>query len=341
MMSERSRQSRIVVAAVQATPVLLDREATLEKTLLLVEEAAGRGAEVVAFPETWLPGYPVWAYGAAGWEDERAKRVHARLIDQSVAVPSPTTDALCEAAATYQIELVVGINERDIEWSQGTLYNSQLFIGSDGRIRGVHRKLVPTHAERLVWGQGDGSTLDVFTTPLGRVGGLVCWEHWMPLARFAMHAQGEQLHVAAWPEATSVEHLASRHYAFEGRCFVLCCGATMRTSDIPADFELRDAIPALGSQSDDPDELLRGGSGVIGPNGEWIAGPVYGKEEIVVAEVDLRRIAEEQQTFDAVGHYNRPDVFQLTVDRRSRSHVQWVTDLSPQPAPTSMSATQI
>jgi nitrilase len=309
----------IVVAAVQAAPVFLDREATVDKAIALIEEAANEGAKLVAFPETWVPGYPSWIYHAAKWDDPGSKRAFAQLLANSVQVPSPSTAALCVAAREADVHVVVGIHERDSAFSTGTIYNSLVFISPQGEILGTHRKLVPTHAERIVWGRGDGSTLHVFETPLGRVGGLICWEHWMPLTRFAMHAKGEQIHVAAWPDADDAHHLASRHYAFEGRCYVLCVGSYTTARDLPADFELADAMGV----SDD-DELLIGGSGIIGPDGRWLSGPVGGRETIVYAELDMARIAEEQQALDAAGHYNRPDVFSLTVDERPRRQVEWL-----------------
>jgi nitrilase len=322
---EEPVQSDVFVAAVaQAAPVFLDRDATVEKAVRLIEEAADQSAKLIAFPETWIPGYPNWIYRAAGWEEPRSKRAFARLQRNAVEIPSPATDALCRAARAAGAYVVVGIHERDVQFSQGTLYNSLLFISDLGEILGVHRKLVPTHAERIVWGRGDGSTLHVFDTPLGRLGGLVCWEHWMPLARFAMHAKGEQLHVAAWPDAEDVHHLASRHYAFEGRCYVLCAGSYMTTRDLPPDFELAAEMGATVEPGGDAAELLPGGSGIIGPDGAWLAGPVSGREEIIYAEIDLGRIAEEQQALDTAGHYNRPDVFSLTVDERPKPQVSWV-----------------
>jgi nitrilase len=306
-------------AAVQAAPVFLERDATVEKAVGLIEEAAGEGAKLVAFPETWIPGYPSWIYHAAEWDEPGSKRTFARLQRNAVQVPSPATDALCRAARAAGAHVVMGIHEQDAEYSMGTIYNSLLFISDEGEILGCHRKLVPTHAERIVWGQGDGSTLHVFDTPFGRLGGLVCWEHWMPLTRFAMHAKGEQVHVAAWPDADDVHQLASRHYAFEGRCYVLCVGSYATAHDLPDDFELAEAMRLAGD-----DELLVGGSGIIGPDGSWVAEPVAGREAIVYGEIDLGRIAEEQQALDAAGHYNRPDVFSLTVDERPRRQVNWV-----------------
>jgi nitrilase len=308
-----------IAAAVQAPPVFLDRDATVERAVRLIEEASGEGARIVTFPEAWIPGYPSWIYHAAEWDEPRSKRTFARLQRNALQVPSPATDALCRAARAAKAQVVIGIHEQDADYSLGTIYNSLLFISDQGEILGAHRKLMPTHAERIVWGQGDGSTLHVFDTPFGRLGGLICWEHWMPLTRFAMHAKGEQVHVAAWPDADDVHQLASRHYAFEGRCYVLCVGSYATARDLPADFELAQAMGLTGD-----DELLVGGSGIIGPDGSWIAEPVSGREAIVYGEIDLGRIAEEQQALDAAGHYNRPDVFSLTVDERPRRQVNWV-----------------
>ncbi len=313
-----------LAAAVQHAPDYFDRDASVEKAIALIGEAAGNGAQLVVFPEAWLPGYPAYIFGAAGWEDAASKRTFARLHRNAVEVPSPATEALCRAARANGVHVVMGCTERDTAFSGGTLFNSLLFIGGDGSLLGVHRKLIPTHAERIVWGQGDGSTLHVFDTPVGRVGGLICWEHWMPLARFAMHAQAEQVHVAVWPEVPDVHQLASRHYAFEGRCFVICAGSFLTAAHLPADFELAGAMTAAGDFGQQDDVILPGGSGIIGPDGQWIVGPAGPEETIVYGEIDLTRIAAEQQALDAAGHYNRPDVFHLEVDTRARQQISWI-----------------
>lgn len=247
-------------------------------------------------------------------------------MENSITVPGPEIDILREAARRNHAMVVIGVNERDTQFSRGTLYNSMVYISDMGELLGVHRKLVPTHAERMIWGAGDGSDLKVFDTNLGRVGGLVCWEHWMPLARFAMHAKGEQVHIATWPEVPEIHHLASRHYAFEGRCFVICVGSFMTMDHIPEDFVRRPAMLAGGDFGGDQNTLLPGGSGIIGPDGQWISGPVSGKEAIVYGEIDLDRIGEEQFALDVAGHYNRPDIFDLTVDERPKGQVKWIRD---------------
>jgi predicted amidohydrolase len=313
------------VAAVQAAPVFLDRDATVEKAVRLIAEGAAGGAELVAFPETWIPGYPAWIFGAAGWDDAAQKRAFGRLNANAVELPSPAVDVLCRAAKKAGVVVATGMTERDARTSRGTLYNSILYISNRGQVLGVHRKLMPTHAERIVWGQGDGSTLHVFATQVGRVGGLACWEHWMPLTRFAMHAKGEQIHVAAWPEVGDPElhRFCTRHYAFEGRCFALCVmGARVGPEDLPDGFELADA---MGATDDFVNREPAGGTCVFAPDGTVIADSVAGEETIVYADLDLGRIPEEQAALDVVGHYNRPDVFTFSVDERSREPVATIS----------------
>ena len=309
----------VKVAAVQAAPVFLDREASVAKACRLIAEAGSHGARLAVFPETWLPGYPVWldvAPGAALWDHQPAKDVFARLVANAVEVPGRATDALGAAAAQAGCAVVMGINERERGHRSGTLYNAIVTFGPDGRLLGRHRKLIPTYTERLIWGRGDGSTLDVYDTPLGRVGGLVCWEHWMPLARHAMHVTGEQIHAALWPTVHDLHLVASRHYAFEGRCFVVAVGSVLRRDQVPDDLEV------FRGDGLAPDaHLLAGGSAIIGPDGQCLAGPAGPEETILYADLDLARIAAEHLTFDAVGHYGRPDVFTLTVNTAPQTHL--------------------
>src|SRR5699024_2908253 len=316
-------------SAVQAIPVWFDLEGAIDKAVKLIEEAASEGARLIAFPETWIPGYPTYMYGSADWDDHEAKIAHRQLMENSITIPGPEVDRLCAAAKANNAMVVMGANERDSEFSRGTLYNSMIYISDQGELLGVHRKLVPTHAERIIWGQGDGSGLHVFDTSLGKVGGLVCWEHWMPLTRYAMHAKGEQVHIATWPEVPDIHHLASRHYAFEGRCFVICVGSFQTMDDVPENFIRRDAMVAGGDFGGGDNVLLPGGSGIIGPDGQWVSGPVAGKESIVYGEIDLNRVAEEQLAFDPTGHYNRPDIFQLTVDTQKKAPANWISDNEP------------
>jgi predicted amidohydrolase len=317
-----------VAAIAQVAPKFLDLDASLERAVAAIGEAAAGGARLVVFGETWLPGYPVWADAGIPWEGAVAKAAYAQLQRNSVEIPGPAVDVLAAAARKHRVHVVIGVNERDARYSRGSLYNTLLYLSDAGEVLGAHRKLVPTHSERVIWGQGDGSTLHVFDTALGRLGGLICWEHWMPLTRFAMHAKGEQVHVAAWPDMPEIHHIASRSYAFEARSYVLCAGLVLRLADVQVEGPL---LEHLSDMADDDGLLLTGGSGIIAPDGEWIAGPVAGQEAIVYAELDLGRIDEEHQALDTVGHYNRPDVFRLIVDETAREPVTWET-AEPPPA---------
>jgi nitrilase len=311
-----------IVAIAQIAPAFLDLEASLARAADAIAEAASNDARLVVFGETWLPGYPVWADAGLPWDDDASKATYARLQANAVEVPGPGVDVLATVAREHEVHVAMGINERDARFSRGTLYNTLLYVSDRGDILGAHRKLVPTHSERVIWGMGDGSTLHVVDTPIGRVGGLICWEHWMPLARFAMHAKGEQIHVAAWPDTPEVHHLASRTYAFEGRCYVLCAGQVLPLSAVP------EALPVyrrIAEMADDEGFVLTGGSGVIAPDGEWVTGPVDG-ETIVYADVDLVRISEEQQALDTAGHYHRPDVFRVTVDETPRPPINFTSE---------------
>src|SRR5699024_1478357 len=219
----------VKAAAVQATPVFLDLDRTVSKTVDLIAEAGRNGAALVAFPEAWIPGYPLWIYASAAWQDPAVKKAYARLANNSLTIPGPATERLCHAARSAGVTVVLGASERDTQSSGGTLYNSQLFISPAGTVLGVRRKLMPTHAERMLWGRGDGSDLQVHDSPSGRIGGLICFEHWMPLTRFAMHSLAEHIHIASWPTVLEMDQLASQHYAFEGRTFVLSVGAYLET----------------------------------------------------------------------------------------------------------------
>jgi len=303
-----SKQVRVAIA--QSAPAYLDKRASLAKALDLIQQAAKRGAQLVAFGETWLPGYPAWldvCPGAALWENASAKDVFARLRSNSIVVPSEEVNALREAAQDLKIAIVIGVNERvDSGPGNGTLYNSLLTISEDGQLGNHHRKLVPTYTERLVWGNGDGRGLEALPTSAGRVGGLICWEHWMPLARMAVHNSGEHIHVAVWPTVHELHQLASRHYAFEGRCFVLAVGLMMPAEDLPR--ELRDGAALLSGGSQ---WIERGGSAIIGPDSRYILYPVFDREELLVSDLDLTQIDRQLMTFDVSGHYARPDLFRF------------------------------
>jgi predicted amidohydrolase len=288
--------------------VVLNLAGCIAKACAWIGEAGRRGAQMVAFPETWVPTYPLWCdSGTFGkWGDAASKRVQARLAQNSLAIPSRETEQLAKAARAAHCAVVLGANELD---RSGSLYNTLLFISAEGEILGRHRKLVPTFGERLVWGYGDAAGLRTYDVGGARLGGLVCWEHWMPLSRQVLHAEGEQVHVAAWPHAGEIHQLASRHYAFEGRAFVLVAASYLKKSDLPGDFELAGDFAAA------PEALLGGGSAVIAPDASYVVEPVREREELLTAELDLERIAEEKLTLDVAGHYSRPDLFELRVNR--------------------------
>ncbi|HET8921905.1 MAG TPA: carbon-nitrogen hydrolase family protein [Candidatus Acidoferrum sp.] len=308
---QRAAESkRVRVAIAQSAPIYLDKRASLTKALDLVQQAAKRDALLVAFGETWLPGYPAWldvCPGAALWENTSAKEVFAKLRNNSITVPGEEVNALSEAARDLKIAIVMGASERvDAGPGNGTLYNALLTISEDGQLRNHHRKLVPTYTERLVWGNGDGRGLEAVSTSAGRIGGLICWEHWMPLARMAMHDSGEHIHVAVWPTVHELHQLASRHYAFEGRCFVLAVGLMMPSEDLPS--HLHDgATLRLG----DSKWIERGGSAIIGPDSRYVLDPVFDRDELVISDLDLTQIDREMMTFDVSGHYARPDLFRF------------------------------
>jgi predicted amidohydrolase len=299
------------IAAAQVAPAFLD----IERSLAIAEDWIGRaneaGVELLVFPETWLPGYPFWidtSPGAALWDHPPAKQLFRRLFENSLELPSEAMQRLTRAAAEAGVSLVMGLHER----IGGTLYNSMAYVSASGELLGVHRKLIPTYTERMIWGRGDGSTLVAVETPIGRVGGLVCWEHWMPLARQAMHQQGEVIHAAVWPWVHEVHLLASRSYAFEGRCFVVAAGSVLWRDHLPGGFSLLEEL-----EGDGP--WLSGGSSIIGPDARIIAGPAGPEEALVVAEIDPGEVIEGRLTLDVSGHYARPDVFTFEIDDRSRT----------------------
>ncbi len=307
---------RFKAAAVQAAPVFLEREATVEKACGLIREAAGEGARLIVFPETWIPGYPVWTHGPARWEHEPTKRLYARFYRQCVTIPGPATDSLCEAARDCGAHVVMGVNEIDAGGLDRTIYNTLLFIDDRGNILGKHRKITPTYHERLIWGAGNAEGMKVYETSLGKLGGLICWEHWVPLARYYLYTQGEQIHCAVWPVAEEMFQVACRHYAHEGRVFVISACSYLTREMFPEDFEL------AGDLKKKTGVIFNGGSAIIGPDGHFLAGPAYDTETILYADIDTQTIYEESQKLDVVGHYSRPDLFRLLVNKKPKRYVE-------------------
>jgi predicted amidohydrolase len=310
-----------VFPTIRAAIVQAEQSATLNDalsaTVARAEQAADSGARLIVFPETWLPHYPMWLDVCERvnlWDDAAVKRVYARYAGESVSVGGPVTRQLGELAQRLAATLVIGVSERvERGPGRGTLFNSLLTFGLDGRLVNHHRKLMPTHTERLVWGLGDADGLRAVDVDDVSVGGLICWEHWMPLARQAMHEAGEQVHVAVWPQVKEMNHVASRHYAFEGRCFVLAAGSLMRARVLPPE------LPIAGEARADDALVMHGGSAIIGPDGQYVVQPVYDREEILVATLDAARTAEESMALDVSGHYSRPDCLRLVRETRGRS----------------------
>jgi nitrilase len=295
----------VKVACCQVEPVVFDREATLDKLATVAAEAAAQGAELVVLPETFVPVYPssAWAKALAGWAEPGAKEAFALLARESVAVPGPACDRLGEIAREHGIWLVTGVNEVDPE-RPGTIYNSLLYHDPEGALALHHRKLVPTNHERLVWGQGDGRGLRAIETPLGRLGGLICWENYMPLARFSLYDSGIEVYIASTADDGDTWQATLVHIAREGRSYVVSPSHFQRAQAYPADFPLRGHLEGR-------DLLGRGGSAILGPDGSYLAGPVYDEEAILYAELDPARLLEERQRFDPAGHYHRPDLLRL------------------------------
>jgi nitrilase len=287
----------LTAACIQAEPVLFDRAATIERIAELAAEAAGNGAQLILFPEAFIPAYPSnrWVqFLSAGGE---GKPVYAKLARESLEVPGPDTERLGEIAREHGLWLAVGANEL----ARGTIYNALLVFGPDGKLALHHRKLMPTNHERLVWGLGDGAGLEAVETDLGRVGGLICWENLMPLARFALYETGVEIYLAPTADDSEQWHDSIRHIARESRAFVLSCCVFQRASSYPDDVPLAEGDELMG----------RGGSAILAPDGSYLAGPAWDEEAILYAELDPQRLYEERQRFDPAGHYHRPDVFQL------------------------------
>jgi nitrilase len=301
--------SSIVADAVQAAPVFLDREATLEKAMGCIDDAARRGVGLIVFPEAFLSGYPIWL---SGKEPAVEQEAFADLWESGIDVPGPETDRLGEAARAADAVVVMGVNERESAYGRTTLYNTLLTFDRDGRLVRHHRKIVPTYKERTVWGAGDGSGLEVAETGIGRLGGLICWENFMPLARYHQYAQGISVYIAVTVDDSESWHHLMRAIAAEGRLYVVSVSQQFSRSSVPGH-------PHLRGFPDDANELMGGGSAIIAPGGSVIAGPLRGEEGILTATLDFREVIKERHSLDVTGHYARPDLFQLTIDTSPRA----------------------
>jgi nitrilase len=304
----------MVAAAVQAAYVLMDRESTLDKAVGLVREASAEGARLVVLPEAFLPGTPIWIDSNVVWEND--ERWYTMLLDQAVVVPSQTTERLGAAARDAGAYFVVGVDEREPHGT--TIYNTILYFGPDGSLLGKHRKLMPTGSERTVWGMGDGSTLGVYETPFGRLGGLICWENYMPLTRFYMYSLGVDVWVAPTLATGGGWTATLRHIALEGSMWVIGVNPCVHVEQIPADFPDRDLVWRADR---DGEWVEPGNSAIVDPRGEFVAGPATNEDTILFAEIDVNKGRARRRKFDPVGHYNRPDVFRLSIDLGARPAV--------------------
>jgi nitrilase len=313
------QETNIAVAVVQAAPVLFDREATVRKTCDLISEASSAGANLVLFPEAFIPAYPRGLiFGTVvGSRTPEGRQTWQVYRDNAISVPGPELETIGKAARQAGVYVAIGVIERDSQFSGGTLYCTLAYIGPDGSLLGKHRKLKPTAAERLVWGEGDGSTLTTVDTPYGTMGGLICWENYMPLARMAMYGKGVDIYLAPTADHRDSWHATLQHIGFEGRCYVLGCNQFVTRDMYPDD------LPGVLDLDGQPEVMCRGGSAIISPMGEVLTGPLYGKEGILYADLDLEAIGRSRFDFDVTGHYARPDVFRLTVDESTRHPVHF------------------
>ena len=322
----------VTVAAVQAAYVLMDQQACVDKAVRLMSQAVDGGARIVVFPEAFIPGTPIWIDSRPVWDGDGDW--YAMLVDQAVVVPGPVTEALAAAAGKVGAYLVIGVQEREPHGA--IIYNTTLYFGPDGALLGKHRKLVPTGSERTVWGMGDGSTLPVISTPYGRLSGLTCWENFMPLARYYLYSQGVDIWAAPTLAPSDGWVAAMRHIALEGRCYVIGVNPCLHLDQIPADFPHRERLWA--AQDGDGGWVEPGNSVIVDPTGKILAEPAQHEETILYADVDLASVHAARRFFDPVGHYSRPDIFQLQVDTRSRPCV--VTHQPPDNQPEAEPAPQ-
>ena len=309
----------IKAAVIQAAPILFNREASVEKACHLTQEAAAQGAQLILFPEAFIPAYPRGlSFGAViGSRSPQGRLTWQTYWANAVNLPSPATEALGAAARQANAYLAIGVIERDSQFSGGTLYCTLLYFGPNGKLIGKHRKLKPTASERLIWGEGDGSTLTVLDTEIGKIGGLICWENYMPLARMAMYGKGVELYLAPTADARDSWQATLQHIACEGRCFVLGCNQYVTKSMYPPDLNASDELAGQ------PETMCRGGSVIVSPLGRVLAGPLYDQEGLLFADLDMAEIPQSKFDFDVTGHYARPDVFHLVVNEKPLSPVTY------------------
>lgn len=305
------------LAIVQKPPVFLDKQKTIELAVTTVNEAAENGAEMIVFSETFIPGYPTWVWRLRpGGDWNLSEELHAKLLNNAVVIESNDLAPMYEVAKKHNVTIVCGIEERDSKLSQSTIYNTVITIGPNGTLLNKHRKLMPTNPERMVWGFGDASGLKVVDTPIGRVGTLLCWENFMPLARYALYAQGVEIYIAPTYDSGDAWIGTLQHIAREGCCWVVGCGNLLKGSDIPEDFPEKESL-----YPDDNEWVNPGDSIVISPGGEIVAGPMRKEAGILYYEVDREKVSISKRAFDVTGHYSRPDIFTLHINDKPQSPV--------------------
>jgi len=316
-------KDEITIALAQIVPVWFNREKTVEKVCESITDAAVASCDLVAFGETLVPGYPFWLEysNVTAFNSPFHKAFHAEYLNQAVCIERGDLQSVCDLAREKQIAVYLGILELPLDRGGKSIYASLVFINKNGEIGSVHRKLMPTHDERMTWAIGDGHGLRVHELGAFTVGGLNCWENWMPLARTALYAQGEDLHIAVWPGSRRNTEDITRFIAKESRSYVASVSSLMRKSDLPSDMPNIETISA-----NSPDFLADGGSCIAGPDGEWLIEPFCNEEKLLVATLDHKHVREERQNFDPTGHYSRPDVLKLKVDRRRQSAAKFDDD---------------
>jgi len=334
---EGTRSKTFRIAAIQACPVYMNREQTIQKACSLIREAGRNGAALAVFPEAFVPGYPVWVWFVPPGQTRPLREAYSELHSNSITIPSESTEMLCKAARETGVTVAIGVNERNAEASGSTLYNTILYIGGDGTILGRHRKLVPTGGERLVWGMGDGSDLEVYDLPFAKLSGLLCWENYMPLARHMLSALGAQIHVAPTWDRGEPWLSTMRHIAKESRNFVIGCCSPMRKEDIPDRLSFKERyMKEVGGW------INPGDSVIVDPDGRIVAGPAQNEETILYADVRPDQMVGPRWQLDIAGHYGRPDVFELRVHRRPRPHLEFIhdADLGETPRPPDSEAAE-
>ncbi len=314
-------ENSLKVSIAQISPVWLNASETLKKVERYIEEASEAQAELIVFGEALVPGYPFWLAltGGADWNSKVNKELHAHYLRNAISIENGDLSTICKLAKRHKMAVYLGIIEKPLDRGGHSIYASLVYINNEGEIKSVHRKLQPTYDERLTWAPGDGNGLKVHSLKQFKVGGLNCWENWMPLPRAALYGLGENLHVAVWPGSEHNTKDITRFIARESRSFVISASCLMSSEDFPKDTPHLDKILNKA-----PKILANGGSCIAGPDGEWIVPPVIKKEGLIFAELDLNRVLEERQNFDVVGHYSRPDVTKLTVNRERQSTAKYI-----------------